>query len=81
MPLFHGRSVRRQRAFSLLMKAIETGWLLRRSPQTPLSLMATKMAMETADDGDEIHPVLNLVGILRCSLFGFVGPIGDGSWT
>ena len=30
-------SVRRQRAFNLLMNARETGWLMRLSPQTPLS--------------------------------------------
>ena len=37
-----------------------------------------KMAMKTTDDGDEVHAVLNLVGIICRFSFGFVGTIGNG---
>ena len=37
-----------------------------------------QVPMKTADDGDEVHPVLNLVGIICRFSFGFVGAVGSG---
>ena len=67
---------------SLLVKAMETGWLLRWSPQTPAVSHRKKMAMKRPDNGDEVHAVLNLIGIGCCFSLGFVGAIGYcRSWT
>ena len=71
-------SVRRQRALSLLVNAMETGWLMRRSPQMPAVSHGEQVPMKTTDDGDQVHPVLNFIGIAMPPLFGFVGAVGNG---
>lgn len=62
----------------MLVKASETGWLMRSSPQTPLAMKGEQMAVKAANHRYQIHGVLHGVGV-GCRFFlDGNGTVGEG---